>query len=310
MCDAKGKLLIITGPTAVGKSDLSIKLAKALDGEIISADSCQVYKGMDIGSAKIMDSQMHGVKHHLIDVLMPNEEFNVAIFKEMASQCIEDIYSRNKLPIIVGGTGFYIQSILYDINFKGEDDDSVVRQELCDYYEKHGEEKLFQLLKECDEESAKIIHPNNVKRVIRAIEYYRIHNQKISSHNEVEKNKTSQYDSLYIVLTMSRDILYDRINKRVDIMFEQGLVDEVKTLAKKGYGVLCNSMQAIGYKEVLSYLNDEISFDECKELIKKNTRHFAKRQLTWFKREKNVRYIDKTQYENEDEIVDEIMRQI
>ena len=309
-CKEEKKLLIITGPTAVGKSDLAIKIAQKINGEIISADSCQVYKYMDIGSAKIKKEEMQDIRHYLIDCLLPDEEFNVSIFKKMALEAINEIYSRGKIPIIVGGTGFYIQALLYDINFEDEPSDNEIREELTRYLEVNGNEKLHNLLKECDYESSLLIHPNNAKRVIRAIEYFRLHNSKISEHNENEKVKTSNYDSLYVVLNAPREQLYANINKRVDIMMKNGLVDEVCRLIDLGYDRKYNSMQAIGYKEVVDYLDGIISYDECVELIKKNTRHFAKRQLTWFRREKDVYWIDKTLFNNEEDIVEEIFNEL
>ncbi len=294
------KLVIITGPTAVGKSELSIELAKRLNGEIISADSIQVYKGLDIGSAKITEEETQGIKHHLIDVLSPKEDFNIYIFKEMANKAIEEIVKKDKIPIIVGGTGFYIQSVIYDIDFKKEDN-SAIRNELEKVSDKKGSEYLHNMLREIDEESAEKIHPHNTKRVIRAIEYYKLNNRPISEHNDEERAKDPVYDAKYFVLTDDREKLYDKINSRVDKMVDSGLVNEVKGLMKLGLDSSYNSMQGIGYKEISEYLNGKTTLDEAIDNIKKNTRHFAKRQLTWFRREDNVIWIDKSKYDYDNE---------
>ncbi len=282
-------LVVITGPTAVGKTDISIKLAKEIDGEIISADSIQVYKGLDVGSAKITEEEMDGVKHYLIDVLDPTEEFDIYTFKKMAEEAIDKIYAKGKIPIIVGGTGFYIQSVLYDVDFEETHVDMQYRKELEELVGLYGNEYIHKMLEEVDPEYAAGIHPNNVKRVIRALEFYHENNMPLSEHNSEQKMNESPYNFAYYVLNDDREVLYDRINKRVDKMFDNGLVDEVKGL---GLDESSQSMQGIGYKEVLEYLNGKISEDECKELIKKNTRHFAKRQLTWFRHEKVVQMID------------------
>lgn len=282
------KLVILTGPTAVGKTHLSIQLAKKINGEIISADSIQVYKGMDIGSAKITKEETDGIPHHLIDILEPKEEFNVHIFKKLATKAINDISSRGKIPIIVGGTGFYIQAVLYDINFDDTETDYEYREYLEQLAKDKGNAFLRDMLKEVDHESAAAIHCNNLKRVIRALEYYKQTGKKISEHNEKERENKSPYNFAYFVLNDKRDKLYNRINQRVDIMFDNGLLKEMETLIAKGYTRDLVSMQGIGYKELFNYFDGKTSLDETKELIKKNTRHFAKRQLTWFRREKDV----------------------
>ncbi len=271
------KLLIITGPTAVGKTEISIELAKQLNGEIISADSCQIYKYLDIGSAKITQGEMDGVTHHLIDVLNPSESFDVARFQEMALTCIDAIYRRGHLPIIVGGTGFYIQALLYGIAFEHEEPSSI-RSDLEHFYETNGIDALYQKLLLCDPKSAQIIHKNNVKRVIRAIEFFEVNGTCISNHNMIQQERNAQFDSLYVVLTNERTILYEQINKRVDLMIEQGLVAEVDGLLKKGFSRKSNALQAIGYKEIISYLDGVLSLDEAVLLIKQHTRNFAKRQ--------------------------------
>lgn len=287
----KPPLVILTGPTAVGKTATSIKLAKALNGEIISADSMQVYRGMDIGTAKITKSEMEGVTHHLIDVFEPDEEFNVFIFKDLAKKAIEDIYSRGHLPIIVGGTGFYIQAVLYDIEFSETQEDGI-RDELNRIYEQNGAEYMHNMLTEVDPEYAQTVHYNNVKKVIRAIEFFRQTGKKMSEHNKEQQCNESPYNFVYLVLNDNRDKLYERIDKRIDIMLNDGLVDEVKALMAKGYNRDLVSMQGLGYKEIIAYLEGEISLDEAVYILKRDTRHFAKRQLTWFRREKIVTFID------------------
>lgn len=294
-------LIVITGPTAVGKTAISIKLAKEIGGEIISADSIQVYKDLNIGSAKITEEEMDGVKHYLIDVLEPTKDFDIYTFKKMAEEAIDEITARGKIPIIVGGTGFYIQSVLYDVDFEETEVDMEYRKELQDLAKKNGNELIHKMLEEVDPEYAAEIHPNNIKRVIRALEFYHENNIPLSEHNAEQKEKVSPYNFAYYVLNDDREVLYDRINKRVDLMFDEGLVDEVKSL---GLDHSNQSMQGIGYKEVLEYLDGNLSLDETKELIKKNTRHFAKRQLTWFRHEKVVQMID---YRDFDRDLDKVL---
>ena len=289
----KKPLVILTGPTAVGKTELSVRLAKAVGGEIISADSMQIYKYMDIGSAKITKEEMQGVKHYLIDELMPDEEFNIVRFKQMAEKAMEQIYANGHIPIVTGGTGFYIQALLYDIDFTDEDDaDDSYRKELEKIAAVSGAEVLHEMLFKADPESAKAIHPNNIKRVIRALEYYHLTGQKISEHNENERQKESPYNYAYIVLNRNRNVLYERIEQRVDKMLAEGLVDEVMKLKQMGYTRNMVSMQGLGYKEILDYLNDSITLEEAVYILKRDTRHFAKRQLTWFRREKDVIWSD------------------
>ena len=248
-------MVILTGPTAVGKTELSIRLAKILNAEIISADSMQVYKKMDIGTAKIRPEEMEGVKHYLVDELDPREEFHVARFQQMAKDALEEIYAKGKIPLIVGGTGFYIQSLLYDIDFTKEDGDQEYRRQLEEKAKTEGNDSLYEILKQVDPKSTEKIHKNNVKRVIRALEFYKLNGYPISEHNEKEAAKTSPYNFAYFVLNHKRDILYDRINKRVDIMAEQGLIDEVKRLKEEGYEKTMVSMQGIGYRQVFEYLD-------------------------------------------------------
>lgn len=303
----KRPLIILTGPTAVGKTQASIGLAKALNGEIISADSMQVYKYMDIGSAKIRPEEMQGIKHYLIDELEPDEEFHVVRFQQMAKQAMEEIYAKNKIPIVVGGTGFYIQALLYDIDFTESNEDTAYRQELERLAEENGAEHLHTMLREVDPESADTIHANNVKRVIRALEFYRQTGEKISEHNEQERAKESPYDFCYFVLNDNRANLYKRINQRIDKMLTEGLVEEVRALKDKGYTRDMVSMQGLGYKEILDYLNDECTLEEAIYILKRDTRHFAKRQLTWFRRERDVIWVDKETYHYDEEKILEVM---
>ena len=306
----KEKLIILAGPTASGKTSVSIDLAKRLNGEIISADSMQVYKYMDVGTAKISRGEMCGIKHHLIDVLDPKEDFNIVKFQNMVKIAIKEITKRGHLPIIVGGTGFYIQSIIYDIDFDNEEDNTSIREEIEREYESLGADYMYERLKKIDSISAQNIHKNNKKRIIRAIEYFMINNAPISSHNETQRNKTSPYDFRFFVLNPPRDILYERINQRVDIMAEKGLLKEVKSLKQMGLSKHNISMQGIGYKEIIEYLEGDVSLETAIENIKQNTRHMAKRQVTWFKREKDVIYIDPYSFENNEKIVDYMIEKI
>lgn len=301
-------LIVLTGPTAVGKTSLSIALAKAVDGEIISADSMQVYKYMNIGTAKITEEEKCGIPHFLIDELEPDEEFNVTIFKNKVMGYIEDIKSRGKVPIIVGGTGFYIQSVIYDINFNEYGDDSEVRKKYELMAETIGKSELHKKLALVDREYADSVSENNVKKVVRALTFFEMTGEKLSEHNKRERERSSPFDFAYFVLTMDRKKLYERIDKRVDLMFDMGLVEEVKALMAKGYDKSLVSMQGIGYKEVIDYLNGKTSLEECIDIIKRDTRHFAKRQLTWFKREKVVTYIDKDEFGTEDKCLKEMLR--
>lgn len=293
----KRPLIIITGPTAVGKTELSIKLSKAVGGEIISADSMQVYRHMDIGSAKVTKEEMDGVPHHLIDVLEPAEEFNVVLFQKMARQAAEEIESRGHIPILVGGTGFYIQALLYNIDFAENDEDRRLRRSLEEIAKEQGASALYEKLRAVDPESCEIIHANNVKRVIRAIEFYEKTGKKISAHNREQRQNISPYRFAYFVLNDDREKIYRQIDQRVDLMMERGLVEEVRALRAMGCSRGMVSMQGLGYKEILSYLEGEISQEEAVYLIKRDTRHFAKRQLTWFKREKEVTWIEKNVFD-------------
>ena len=265
----KKPLIVLTGPTAVGKTALSIQLARRIGGEIISADSMQVYRHMDIGTAKIRLEEMDGVPHHLIDILEPTEDFNVVRFQALARAAAEDIYSRGKIPIVAGGTGFYIQA------------------------------------------SAEAIHANNVKRVIRALEYYEQTGEKISAHNEAERAKTSPYHFFYYVLNTDRTVLYERIEKRIDEMMEEGLVEEVRQLQAMGCRRDSVAMQGLGYKEILAYLNGEMSLETAVNILKRDTRHFAKRQLTWFRRERDVRFLYLPEFDNDRErVLEHILQEL
>ena len=298
----KPPLIILTGPTAVGKTKLSLALAKAVNGEIISADSMQVYKRMTIGTAKILPEEMQGVPHHLIDILEPSEEFNVVLFAKYAKEAIKKFYKNGKIPILVGGTGFYIQAVLYDIDFTENDDDKSYREELERIAQEKGAEVLHKRLQEVDAKAAKEIHPNNVKRVIRALEFYeKSGGQRISDHNEEQKQKESPYNYAYFVLNDERSTVYERIDKRVDIMLEQGLVEEVKALLTEGVSPAAVSMQGLGYKEMVAYLHGECTLEEAVYVLKRDTRHFAKRQITWFKREDDVIWINRPDFEEKDE---------
>ena len=301
-------LIILTGPTAVGKTALSINLAKAVNGEIISADSMQVYKHMDIGTAKVTKEEMDGVKHYLIDAIEPTEDFHVVRFKEMVEEAMAEIYAKGKVPIICGGTGFYIQAILYDIQFAEQEIDYTYRHELEAFAEENGNEALHDKLKKVDPESAETIPAANRKRVVRALEYYHQTGEKFSVHNAREKERKSPFNFAYFVLNDDRKLLYNRIDKRVDIMMSAGLLDEVKGLLAMGCKPGMTSMDGIGYKEILTYLNGSSSLEDAVGLIKKNSRNYAKRQLTWFRREDEVIWLDKTILKSDQEILDFIFK--
>ncbi|CAG7840915.1 tRNA delta(2)-isopentenylpyrophosphate transferase [Clostridium novyi B str. ATCC 27606] len=303
----KQDLFILAGPTAVGKTDISIKLAEKLNGEIISADSMQIYKHMDIGSAKITEEEKHGIKHYMIDFVDPLDEFSVAEFKEKSKNTIESIASKGKLPMIVGGTGFYIDSLIFNYDFANTYKDEEYREYLKNLADKKGKEYVHELLKDIDEESYKRLYPNDLKRVIRALEVFKLTNKTISEFNEEQDKFDIPYNVYYFVLNMDRAKLYERINKRVDIMIERGLVEEVKMLRSMGCTADMQSMKGIGYKEILYYLDGKMTLEEAIELIKKGSRNYAKRQLTWFRKDKRVIWIDKDQYENDSEICNAIV---
>ena len=307
----KRPMIILAGPTAVGKTAASIRLAKAVGGEIISADSMQVYRHMDIGSAKIRPEEMEGVPHYLVDVLEPEEDFNVVRFQQMAKAAAEEIYARGRIPIAAGGTGFYIQALLYDIDFTENDGDSSFRRELEKTAEEKGGEYLHALLQEADPEAALQIHPHNIKRMIRALEFQHQTGRKISEHNETEREKESPYNFAYFVLTDDRSRLYDRIDRRVDLMMEEGLLDEVRFLKERGVRRDSTAMQGLGYKELYAFLDGEYPLEEAVRIIKRDTRHFAKRQLTWFKRERDVIWADKSVIgQDDDAVIDFILKEL
>ena len=288
----KKPLVVIAGATATGKSALAVNIAKIIGGEIISADSMQVYKFMDVGTAKVTEEEMGGIKHYLLDCLNPNESCDALRYKTLALEAMDEIYLNGHIPIICGGTGFYIQAVTRDIDFTEEDNNSV-RAEITKFYEENGEDALFERLKEIDYESTLIIPKQNIKRVIRAIEFYELHHKKISDHNKEQQEKETPYNLAYFVLNRDRSLLYDKIDSRVDIMLENGLMDEVKDLiAKYPYDLQSGLYNAIGYKEIIDYLNGEYDYDRAVYLIKQNSRHYAKRQVTFFKRERYADFID------------------
>ena len=296
----KKPLIVLTGPTAVGKTKLSIALAKAVNGEIISADSMQVYRYMDVGSAKITPDEMDGVPHHLVDVLDPTEDFNIVLFQQLAKKSMEEIYSKGRIPILVGGTGFYIQAITRDIDFTQSEQDDSYRKELEALAAEKGSSFLHDMLASVDPKSAEDIHENNVKRVIRALEFYKQNGTRISEHNEEQKEHVSPYNLAYFVLNAPRPLLYERIDARVDEMLKNGLVEEVKNLQRMGCHREMVSMQGLGYKEILSWRGGEYPYEEAIRILKRDTRHFAKRQLTWFRREGEVTWVDKDKFDYND----------
>ncbi len=308
----KRPLLILAGPTAVGKTSVSVELAKELNGECISADSVQVYRGLDIGSAKVTEAERQGIPHHLIDVIDPAVNYDVSLFQKMAAEAIEKVYAKDKLPILVGGTGFYIQALLYGIDFSEEPDErqQEIRQQLeREAAEEGGPDRLYARLQAVDPASTEKIHAHNVRRVIRALEYHTLHGRPISRHNEEERQRPPVYDAAFFVLTDDREKLYARIDSRVDSMMSAGLLEEVKWLRDLGLSPDHTSMQGIGYKEMLQYLNGECSLPEAAEAIKKHSRNYAKRQLTWFRREAAAEWIDISKFNYEkDEIVKWIIR--
>jgi len=288
----KPAVLVLIGPTASGKTALGVALAKALSGEIISADSMQIYRYMNIGTAKVTATEMDGVPHHLVDCILPNEEYSVAKFKEAALKCIEEILSRGKLPIVVGGTGLYINGLTLPWGFREKDDSEEVRWRLAAEAEMLGSEALHQLLQEVDPITAKAVHPNNVKRVIRALEIYEVTGKPKSYFDKKASTEALPYDYQLIGLQWPREDLYDRINRRVDIMMENGLINETRALLDRGYDWNLPSLKAIGYKELRPFLNDEAPLEDVLSFLKQNTRHFAKRQMTWFRKDERIHWIE------------------
>ena len=306
----KKPLIVLTGPTAAGKTHLSIALAKAVNGEIISADSMQVYKYMDIGSAKIRPEEMQGVKNYLVDELLPEEEFHIVKFQQMAKAAMEEIYAKGKVPILVGGTGFYIQAVTKDIDFTQADQEDGYRRELEQLAAEKGNDYLHTMLQEVDPVSAKEIHANNVKRVIRALEFYHQNQSPISAHNQEQKGHETPYNLAYFVLNVPRELLYKRIDDRIDEMLEEGLLEEVEQLKKRGCHRGMVSMQGLGYKEILAYLEGEYPLEEAVRVLKRDTRHFAKRQLTWFRREKETIWMNKDEFDYNEDLILERMVEI
>lgn len=305
----KSPLITISGPTACGKTAVSVELAKIINGEIISADSMQVYKYMDIGTAKITEEEKQGIKHYLIDDLYPDEEFSIAVFQKMAKKAMSEIYAKGKMPILVGGTGFYVNGLIYDNDFTPGEKDNKMRLELEKEAEEKGNEYVHNILKELDPEYAETVHPNNLKRVIRAIEYCRDTGEKFSEYNARERLREAAYNVKSFILNMDRDLLYERIEKRIDIMVENGLVEEVRGLMKK-YPTNLVSMKGLGYKEIIGYLNGEYSLDEAIYILKRDTRHFARRQLTWFKHQSDGTWINMTDYESPEAVAEYIAKEI
>lgn len=301
-------LFILAGPTAVGKTDISIELAKRFNGEIISADSMQIYKYMDIGSAKVTEEEMQGVPHHLIDIVKPEETFNVSQYKKMAKEVIDSIHEKKRIPMLVGGTGLYINSLIYNYDFTEASVDEEYRGYLQELAQTNGKEYVHDLLKDVDMDSYNRLFPNDLKRVIRALEVFKLTGKTISQFNAENDIYDIPYNVYYFVLTMDREKLYDRINKRVDIMLEKGLIDEVKQLKAMGYTADMQSMKGIGYKEILYYLDGKISLEEAIYLIKKGSRNYAKRQLTWFRKDHRVRWINKDEFNNESDIIEHIVK--
>ncbi|RCX10360.1 tRNA dimethylallyltransferase [Anaerobacterium chartisolvens] len=299
-------VIIIAGPTASGKTGLAVELAKDIDGEVISADSMQIYKHMDIGTAKPSAEEMGGIKHYLIDEIFPNEPFSVASYKELALKYISEVLKKGKTPVVAGGTGLYINSLAYNLNFSETVTDWELRERLSREAETKGNIFLHERLKKIDPEAAKEIHPNNVKRVIRAIEVYQHTKKTISQHKDMSRSIPPEYRFIIIGLMLDRQELYERIDKRVDIMIEKGIVEEVKGLINMGYDKSTIAMQAIGYKEILSHIKGEISFEEAVYAIKKGTRNYAKRQMTWFKRLENVHWVEVGRHKSICEIVKNI----
>ena len=284
-------LIVVAGPTASGKTSLAIDIAKALDGEIVCADSMQIYKYMDIGTAKATKEEQAQCPHHLMDIVEPDCEFSVADYTELAHKTISDIVSRGKTPIMCGGTGLYIDSVVNDVEFGEFENDYTLRRELEELAKKEGPQRLIDMLSEFDPLSAKKLHPNNLKRIIRAIEFYKVSGIPISEHQRMTKLKESRYSAVEFIIDRERCELYDRINRRVDIMMNEGLTDEVKMLMGRGYSPELNSMQGIGYKELIAYFDGKSTLDEAVDAIKQNSRRYAKRQLTWFRRNENIHWL-------------------
>lgn len=319
MNNINNKLIVIAGPTCSGKSDIAIELSKIIDAEIVSCDSMQIYKGLDIGTAKVTKDEMGNIKHYMIDICSPKDNFDIKQFSEMAKEYIYKIQNKNKIPILVGGTGYYIKSVIYENNFLFEDENlkNTIINEINNDIEKYGFEYIYEELKKVDIESTKRIHINNKKRVIRALLFYKLHNMRISEFNDIENKKTSPYKCLNILLETDRDTLYKRINDRVDKMIDNGLLNEICSLINLGVSKDCNSMQAIGYKELYDYCNENMAKIQAKsidfkndnrlkslvEKVKQNSRNYAKRQLTWFNAQKNFLRINTDEFSSDKKLI-------
>ncbi len=304
------KIIVIVGPTAVGKTYISVELAKKLNTEIISADSMQIYKGMNIGTAKITEEEKQGIIHHMIDIINPDEEYSVSEFKYDAEKIIDRLLSENRIPIIVGGSGLYVNSLIYDLDFGNTKSNKKLREYYTYYYKEHGEDALYDKLLKIDPVAAEKIHKNNIKRIIRALEVYDITGVKFSELNTDIRKKSNKYDCILIGLSMERKVLYERINQRVDEMLSNGLVDEVSSLIKKGYGKNLVSMRGIGYKEIIEYLEGNTDYEEAVNTLKQNTRRFAKRQYTWFLKDENVKWFSMDNPSEIDKTLDSIVEYI
>jgi tRNA dimethylallyltransferase len=301
------KIIVIVGPTAVGKTYISVELAKKLNTEIISADSMQIYKGMNIGTAKITEEEKQGIIHHMIDIISPDEEYSVSEFKYDAEKIIDRLLSENRIPIIVGGSGLYVNSLIYDLDFGNTKSNKKLREYYTYYYKEHGEDALYDKLLKIDPVAAEKIHKNNIKRIIRALEVYDITGVKFSELNTDIRKKSNKYDCILIGLSMERKVLYERINQRVDEMLSKGLVDEVNSLIKKGYRKNLVSMRGIGYKEIIEYLEGNTDYEEAVNTLKQNTRRFAKRQYTWFLKDENVKWFSVDNPSEIDKTLDSII---
>ncbi|HHZ01856.1 MAG TPA: tRNA (adenosine(37)-N6)-dimethylallyltransferase MiaA [Tissierellia bacterium] len=304
------KIIVIVGPTAVGKTYVSVELAKKLNTEIISADSMQIYRGMDVGTAKITEEEKQGIKHHMIDLVNPDEDYSVSDFKRDAEEIIDRLLIEGKIPIVVGGSGLYINSLIYDLDFGKAKSDEKIRKYYYSYYKEHGEDALYEKLLKIDPESAKKIHKNNVKRVIRALEVFHLTGKKFSQLSTNIRKGSSKYNCIIIGLSMERELLYERINERVDEMLSQGLVEEVSNLLEKGYSKNLVSMRGIGYKEIVEYLEGTMDFEEAVNILKRNTRRFAKRQYTWFLKDKNIKWFSMDNLDEIDKTLNRIYKYI
>lgn len=304
--EQENRIIAVAGPTAAGKTEFAIRIAQEFNGEVVSCDSMQLYKFMDIGSAKPTPQQMAEVPHHLVDMIDPRDDFSVAKYQKLAKAAIKDILSRGKQPVICGGTGLYLESLIYDLDFAAEPDSEHAREKYYDIAEHDGPEALYSILKEKDPGSAARIHPNNIKRVVRALEAF--DNGKPIDDINTTPEKTKDYGVILTGITRDREDLYDRINRRVDQLMDMGLLDEVRSLVDMGLGFDDISMKGIGYKEIIGYLNGEYDLNEAVRLIKRNTRHFAKRQMTWFRRYDDMKWFNVSEYSTESDCEEDMMQ--